>query len=115
SPRTMNKNRTDGPAPRQPARSAGVTTAEQVPAVEVVPTTVETDLDHVTGELVERCVELVELAGVRDAPSVGLLQRVAVHVRDVANAPVPADRAVVGRGLAHVAGGAEQLRVCVTH
>jgi hypothetical protein len=92
-----------------------VTAAEQVPAVEVVPPAVETDLDDIAGELVERRVQLVELAGVRDATAVGLLQRVAVHVGDVAHALGPADRAVVRCGLAHVAGGAEQLRMGVAH
>jgi len=92
-----------------------VAAAEQVPAVEVVPPAVETDLDDIASELVERGVELVELARVRDATAIGLLQGVAVHVRDVADALRLADRAVVRRGLAHVAGGAEQLRMCVAH
>src|SRR5207237_9985464 len=113
-PSTRTATGTSAPLPSG-ALSAGVAAAEQVPAVEVVPTTVETDLDHVTGELVERRVELVELAGVRDAPSVGLLQRVAVHVRAVEHAPVHADPSVVRSGLAHVSCGAAQLQVCHTH
>src|SRR5260370_22691211 len=90
--------------------SAGVASAVELVALEVVPMAVEADLDDVAGELLVRRVEAFELGGGGDAAPVGAGERVAVDVGDEAEVPAAADRAVGGGGGADVAVGLAEVR-----
>jgi hypothetical protein len=92
-----------------------VAAAEELTPTEVVPRTVDTDLDHVAGELVDRRPELLELSRVADAPTVGLLEPVAVDVGDVADVAAAAHRTSVPGGLPDVTSGAEQIGMGIAH
>lgn len=89
--------------------SAGVATTVELVALQVIPPTVETDLHDVPRELFVRGLELGELLGSRDAPTVGLAKCVAVDVRDEAQAGTAAHRAVTVLDVADVPTRPEQL------
>ena len=93
--------------------AAGVASAVELVALEVVPVAVEADLDDVAGELLVGRVEAFELGGRGDAAPVGTGEGVAVDVGDEAEVPAAADRAVGGGGRADVAPGPEELGVGV--
>ena len=105
---------TRGPPGVRRGRSGVVPTTVELAPRQVVPATVEADLDDVAGELVVHGAELLELAVVGDAAAVGLTQLLAVDVRDEAHVPLAAHRAVVGRVFTDVAACPQQLGVRVT-
>jgi len=93
--------------------SAGVASAVELVALEMVPVAVEADFDDVAGELFVGRVEPVKLGGRGDATPVGAGEGVAVDVGDEAEVAPPAHRAG-GRGRGpDVATGSQKLRVGV--
>ena len=89
--------------------------AVQLVALQVVPATVEADLDEVAGELLVRGFEARQLPLGGDATTVRLAQGVAVDVGHEPEALVATDRAVAGQRLADVAAGSQELGVRVAH
>ena len=81
-----------GPGDR--LRSSGVAAAVQLAGAEVVPPAVGADLDDVAVELVVLRPQLLELAGIREAAAVRVLEPVAVDVGDVVEVAAGADRAL---------------------
>src|SRR5579862_4005563 len=101
--------------PGEPARSAGEAPADEICPDHVVPGALEADLDVVAAQLVVAAAELAELGGVGD-PAIRCLGAVAVHVRHPPQRVVPtADRTLRVAHGPEVAGGAQQLRMCIAH
>src|SRR6476646_359624 len=89
----------------------GVSSPMELAGAEVVPPTVGADLDDVAVELVVLGPQLLELAGVREAAAVRVLEPVAVDGVDVVEVGAAADGALDLGPVPHVAGGPDQLRV----
>jgi hypothetical protein len=77
--------------------------------LQVIPPTVDTDLDDIARELLVVSLQLGQLALGADAAAVGLPQALAVDVGDETQALVVADRANSLDPLAQIATGSEQL------
>ena len=104
---------TRGATRARSVRGDVVPTTVELATRQVVPATVETHLDDVSGELVVHGAELLQLAVVRDAAAVCLTQLLAVDVRHEPHIPCSAHRAVVGRDFADIAARPQELGVRV--